>query len=90
MEKHYTKERRTDGKKCSKRPGAKKWFRKALVYRRLSKQMFEKHVASKRTREEIIRKAAVGGGVGRCGSTNIIKKKREKEKREFYQRVRCL
>lgn len=50
MEKHYTKERRTDGKKCSKRPGAKKWFRKALVYRRLSKQMFEKHVASKRTR----------------------------------------
>ena len=50
MKKHYTKEGRTDGKKCSKRPGAKKCYHKALTDRLLRKEMFEKNQKPKRTR----------------------------------------
>lgn len=84
------KEELTNGKESGKIPNAKKCYHKALTDRLLRKEMFEKHVASKHTRYQMNRKAAAGGGVGQGGSTNIIKKKREKEKREFYQRVRYL
>lgn len=50
IEKHYTKEELTKGKEREKIPNAKKCYHKGLTDKLLRKEMFEKHVASKRTR----------------------------------------